>query len=262
MFTKILLLALVSQGMGFKPRNNYNNHHNDHHNDHPEDECVDVSKYSQVEYNTTTEKICSYRVERACQPKSQRVCVTLPSTECTLEAGYICDNKKWEETVRCDETQSNTFTPKKCVPSGFRTLKEIKQVPECRNVTKQVCDSKWEINAEGQKVFASNENCRDKTWEQCKLVDKVVEEQVPAISCVDEAVETYLTPIVKEEQTTVISNTCVATGGAVCKVSSSSDCTEVEWIECEEWVERDCEDVAIKVPYQEYEHLLRCKVQH
>ena len=164
---------------------------------------MDVSKYSQVEYNTTTEKICSYRVKRACQPKSQRVCVTLPTTECTLEAGYICDNKKWEETVRCDETQSNTFTPKKCVPSGFRTLKEIKQVPECRNVTKQVCGSKWEINAEGQKVFASNENCRDKTWEQCELVDRVVEEQVPAISCVDEAFETYLTPIVEEEQTTV-----------------------------------------------------------
>ena len=223
---------------------------------------MDVSKYSQVEYNTTTEKICSYRVERACQPKSQRVCVTLPSTECTLEAGYICDNKKWEETVRCDETQTNTFTPMKCAPNGFKTLTEIKQVPECRNVTKQVCDSKWEINAEGQKVFASNENCRDKTWEQCELVDRVVEEQVPAISCVDEAVETYLTPIVKEEQTTVISNTCAATGGAVCKVSISSDCTEVEWTECEEWVERDCEDVAIKVPYQEYEHLLRCKVQH
>ena len=223
---------------------------------------MDVSKYSQVEYNTTTEKICSYRVERACQPKSQRVCVTLPSTECTLEAGYICDNKKWEETVRCDETQSNTFTPKKCVPSGFRTLKEIKQVPECRNVTKQVCDSKWEINAEGQKVFASNENCRDKTWEQCELVDKVVEDQVPALTCLDEAVVTYMTLKVKEEQTTLTQSICSATGGAVCSVTSSTDCTEMEWTECEERVITECQPVTVKIPFQEKEHLRRCKVQH
>ena len=213
MLNKILLLAVVSQGMGFKPRNNYNTHHNDHQTDHHEDECVDVSKYSQVEYNTTTEKICSYRVERACQPKSQRVCVTLPSTECTLEVGYTCDNKKWEETVRCDETQSHTFTPRKCVPDGSKTLKEIKQVPECRNVTKQVCDSKWEINAEGQKVFASNENCRDKTWEQCELVDKVVEDEVPALTCLDEAEMTYMTLEVKEEHTTLSQSTCSATEG-------------------------------------------------
>ena len=35
--------------------------------------------------------ICSYKVERECWPKSQRVCVTLPSTECTMEAGFTCD---------------------------------------------------------------------------------------------------------------------------------------------------------------------------
>ena len=56
-------------------------------------------------------------------------------------------------------------------------------MPEC----KQVCDSKakWEINAQGEKVFASNENCRDKTLEKCDLVDKVTEEQVPADTCRD-----------------------------------------------------------------------------
>jgi len=258
--------------MGFKPRNNYNHHHNDHHDDHhddhqddhghSEDKCVDVSKYRNVEYNTTIEKICSYKVERECIPKSKRVCVALPSTECTMEAGYTCEIEKWDETVRCDETQRNTFTPKKCVPDGFKTLREVKQVPECRNVTKQVCDSKWEVNAEGQKVFASKENCRDKTWEKCNLVDKVIEEQVPAHTCVDDAVETYLTVLKKEEQTTNIKNTCSAIGGAVCRVSSSTDCTEVEWTECQERIITDCQKVTVKLPFQEYDHLLRCKVQH
>ena len=61
------------------------------------------------------------------------------------------------KTVGCDDTESNSFTPKKC----FKTVREVKLVPECKQVTKQVCDSKWEINAQGEKVFASNENCRD-----------------------------------------------------------------------------------------------------
>merc|ERR1712045_872555 len=68
---------------------------------------------------------------------------------------------------------------------------------------------------------------------ECDLVDKVIEEQVPAHTCRDEAAETYLTVLRKEEQTTNIKNTCSATGGAVCRVSSSTDCTEVEWTECE-----------------------------
>ena len=91
MFTLTILLALVSQGMGFKPRNNYNNIRRNDDLGHSEDECVDVSKYGHVQYNTTMESICSYKVERECLPKSQRVCVSLPSTECTMEAGYTCN---------------------------------------------------------------------------------------------------------------------------------------------------------------------------
>ena len=72
-------------------------------------------------------------------------------------------------------------------------------MPECKQVTKQVSDSKWEINAQGEKVLASNKNCRDKIWENCDLVDKVTEEQVPAHTCRDNAAKTYLTVLRKEE---------------------------------------------------------------
>ena len=55
---------------------------------------------------------------------------------------------------------------------------------------------------------------------------------------------------------------CHCTGDAVCRVSSSTDCTEVEWTECEERIIADCEKVSVKIPFQEYDHLLRCKVKH
>ena len=69
MLSKIILLVLISQCFGFKQtRSSYGHHENhghehhddDHHNepDHDEDDCVDVSKYSEVEYESTTDKIC------------------------------------------------------------------------------------------------------------------------------------------------------------------------------------------------------------
>ena len=38
------------------------------------------------------------------------------------------------KTVGCDETESNSFTPKKC----FKTMREVKLVPECKQVNMRV----------------------------------------------------------------------------------------------------------------------------
>ena len=78
------------------------------------------------------------------RPKSQRVCVTLPSIECSNAAWRLASpaTERRVKTVGCDETESKSFTTKKCVPDGFKTLRLVKQVPECNQVTKQVCDSK------------------------------------------------------------------------------------------------------------------------
>ena len=260
MLTKILLLTLASQGMGA-----YHYAENpvpDPSQSHDNDECVDVSRYGDVEYNTTTENVCSYKVERSCQPRSERVCVNIPATECTMEAGVNCNTDKFGQTVRCDTTEKIPFTPKSCFENGFQILQEIKKKPECKNVTKAVCDSKWEIDATGEKVWAGNQNCREKTWEDCRLVDKVVQEEVPVLTCQDEAAESYLALVIQEEEVTTIQTQCSASGGALCRVLESTECTQVEWTECEERVIADCRPVTTRVPYQEYEHLLRCKVQH
>ena len=37
----------------------------------------------------------------------------------------------------------------------------IKLEPRCRNVTKQDCVTKWELNAQGRKIWAGNEECRE-----------------------------------------------------------------------------------------------------
>ena len=72
----------------------------------------------------------------------------------------------------------------KCQKSAVpQQLTETKQMPVCVPVTKQQCDSKWEVqvNAETgemEKVWAGNENCREVTWEDCSLETREVTQQV------------------------------------------------------------------------------------
>ena len=255
MFKKILLLSLASQALGsLKPVYGPDLIKKPAHDD---DKCVDVSRYK-LTFDTSIDNICSFKVIRECTPRSEKVCVEVPKTECTMVAGYTCDSHKWEETVRCDTTENKTFTPKKCWKDGVEILKETKKTPHCETVTKQQCDSKWEINEYGQKVFASNENCKDVSWEDCRLVDKEVEEEVEVFKCDDDVAKPYLEPVVKEEEVTAKSEECWAKGGSVCTVKTSVECEEVKWTDCEEKVVKECQEVTIKVPHQEYDHLLRC----
>ena len=43
-----------------------------------------------------------------------------------------------------------------------------------------------------------------------------------------------------------------------CEDQCSVECEELEWTDCEEKVVKECQEVTIKVPHQEYDHLLRC----
>ena len=135
-------------------------------------------------------------------------------------------------------------------------------MPVCVNVTKQQCDSKWAINDLGEKVWVANENCRDVTWENCKLEDREIKTPVPKKDCYDLDAEYYLVPVVKEETLTSYKRECVARGGAVCRATETTDCTDISWIDCTEKVVTECNPVTIHTPWQEYEHLLRCNVKH
>ena len=53
--------------------------------------------------------------------------------------------------------------------SSSRPEIHIKLEPRCRNVTKQDCVTKWELNSQGRKVWAGNEECRPVTWQKCEL---------------------------------------------------------------------------------------------
>ena len=76
------------------------------------------------------------------------------------------------------------------------------KITHCETVTKEVCDSKWVINQAGEKVWGGNENCKEKTWDDCKLVDREMTEEVPTWICQDDSPITYLAPVLRDEEVT------------------------------------------------------------
>ena len=252
----IILFVCLASAMGFKSFNMA--HGNEAREAGSHDNCVDISYYSDVEYNVSTTQMCSYKKTSHCQPRKTQVCRDIPVTECRIVGFTECEETPHTQTVSDDSLELETFVAQECRPGAVRILSETKKTPECKPVTKQQCDSKWEINEHGEKVFASNENCKDVTWEDCKLVDKQVEEEVEVFTCNDDKTETYLEPVVKEEEITARNEKCEGRGGSQCSVRSSTGCTTVEWTDCEERVVEECQEVTLKVPHQEYDHLLRC----
>ena len=265
MLKTVLFISLLSSSLGFKVSRSL--HHSSNHKatttEAPvPDNCVDVSRYGPVYYNSTKEEVCTSSIQTTCVPRSEKVCVNVPNTDCIFNSGADCTNVPSTHTVRCDRTEERSFTPKKCVPNGYKTISEVKKVPHCKNVTKDVCDSKWIIDASGNKVFADNVNCRQKTWQKCKLVDKVHTEKVPVKKCVDDEDVWYLTPVFDTMELTSYKRLCSAVGGASCKVTHIEECTEVIWSDCTDRVERSCEPVSTNIPSQEFSHLKRCAIKH
>merc|ERR1712037_982167 len=119
---------------------------------------------------------------------------------------------------------------------GSETLIEYQQKPVCTTVTKEQCDSKWVVNEFGEKVWAGNENCKDVTWEDCKL------ESIPH-------------PIVVPAYTAK----CQAAAFADCSTNYVQECVELEYEECTDSFEEVCFGaMTFRIPFQEYDHRLKC----
>merc|ERR1712105_107136 len=115
---------------------------------------------------------------------------------------------------------------------------------------------------DGEKVWDGNENCRDVSWEDCTLEDRIVKEEVPTFSCKNGKTITYPTPVIMSEDITSYDRTCQPQGHPVCTTRNEVECTNVEWEECTEEAKETCIPVTFRIPYQKFHHILRCSISH
>ncbi len=234
----------------------------DHHGDGHDDHCVDISRYSEIQYNITVADLCAYRTSRVCTKKVNSACVAIPYQTCKVVGYANCLSDEFVKTFHDDAIEKQTFTGKDCFEDGFEVLNENHKTPECKNVTREQCDSKWVLNAAGEKVWAGNENCVEHTWEECTLVDVPSQVTVPKWKCVDGATITYNIPILKEVQVPGYVTKCAAAAYAECQTTTKQECAEIEYEECADVIEPFCFGMMeFRVPYQTYDHRLKCIIE-
>ena len=256
---KFLIISslLFGGALGFK--SNHGSHKEEHSSG-----CVDISMYGPVGYNKNVSNLCNYKMTTNCKTSTQEVCEDIIITDCKIVGYTECHETETEDEVSNDIVHQNNYFEKICTVSPHkRWLTEIKQMPVCQNVTKKQCDSKWVINALGEKVFDDHVNCKDVTWENCKLVPTPIEEEVETYDCVDaEDPITYETVEKRQDWVSLKKKTCKAVGKPVCEVSTKTVCEDVEIHNCQDAILPNCFPVEFNVPYQEYNHLLRCPIKH
>merc|ERR1712037_595204 len=243
----LLLVGLVSGFPG-----------GDHHGDGHEENCVDISSYSEIQYNTSTADLCTFKVRRSCQTKTSPACVQIPIQECKAKAYPDCKSVPFTQVMKDDSSSEASFVPKDCFESDSQTLIEVHQKPVCETVEKEQCESKWVVNKLGEKVWAGNENCQVITWEDCKLVDVPHPIEVPTYTCTDLPAIHYSVPSFNEVEVTGYRTECQAAASAECQ-TNYVQCSDVEFEECQDIIEPLCfAQMMIQIPYQTYDHRLKC----
>ena len=223
--------------------------------------CVDISRYGEITFNDSTVELCNYKFKTECVKRSENVCRDVPVHDCMIMGFPECEDHENTVLARDDTLEINDFKPIECKPGPVKVLTEVKMMPVCETVTKQQCDTKWVLNAEGEKVWAGKENCKDVTWEDCSLQPRNVTTEVETWDCTEasDALQ-YQTVAVKEVEVPLFSRTCRAVAKPVCTVTTSRQCETVEWEDCQDNVFPNCFSSLFRVPHQEYNHLLRCTV--
>ena len=250
-----IILALLSLTI-VQARKDYQDYH------HGKD-CVDISHYGDLTFNDSTVELCNYKVKTHCTKRSEYICKDIPVHSCKVEGFPECEDHESSVPARDDTFEINDFVPMVCKSGVKKPLTETKMMPVCRNITKQQCDTKWVLNAAGEKVWAGNENCKDVTWEDCTLQPRQITTEVETYDC-NEApdVISYKTVVRKDVDVPLFSRKCRAVAKPVCTVTTDTQCETVEWEDCQDNIAPNCFKSLFRVPYQEYNHLQRCTVSH
>ena len=237
--------------------------HHGRHGDGHDDGCVDITEWSPVKFDTSEKDFCTYKCNKICEKKSEEVCKYVPLTTCDAEGYKDCHHNPITKPIRDDITETIAFIPQDCVPGTPGQIKETKLMPQCKNETKEKCDSRWIIDdVTGEKVWAGDINCKDVTWQTCDLVEIELIEDVPTFDCKPGKPIQYDALKQQEVDVTTYETTCIARAVPVCTTSTEKQCVLVEWEECKEYVETSCNKYTWKVPSQKEEHSLRCPLKY
>lgn len=219
--------------------------------------CVDVSTYGPIQYDHVPVEVCDSTFAKQCEDRYEEVCDDVTEIVCDIVPYTVCEMLMDNVPYRSFEVVQKLSKKKVCT-AGMDIVKHTKMMPECRNVTKQNCITKWETDENGKQVWAGNEACEPVTWRECQLVPKQVDFKVPKITCEDGEDIAYDDYIDVEKSQMTSRMVCEVKHTNACQPKVSNKCQSIQFQECKEIATEKCENKDVKVPKQEKEHKKKC----
>merc|ERR1712114_123791 len=150
------------------------------------------------------------------------------------------------------------FELKKC-KTVTENIPHKKKVPECRTVTKQNCDTEWDVDDNGNKVWTGRESCSPVSWEECDLVEKEVDFAAEKTECFTAGNVKYLDFEDCRSNSDAMVNKCEVKKGVSCKPVKSNKCATVRYQDCSVKPDEECAaSRPVYVPEQEKVHQKKC----
>jgi len=219
--------------------------------------CTNVSTYEPVAWRSKNCTKCTASFPKKSVDKSEKVCIEVPSVDCDIFGYTECSMVMVPKEYNITQMTEKSYQVRKCEPVE-RTIMHKKKVPECKNVTRHHCVTKWKILPSGERIFSDNDDCREFTWQECSLK----EIEVPFVTTEIECKNTTKIPwmdceeVVSSQMT--MNMTCEPKAAVKCVPINETLCITVEWQESYLEVEYDCETVQTAEPYQEVYHRKKC----
>jgi len=230
------------------------------HNLHTGQFCSDISGWTDVFYKNDTEVCCESSFKKNCTEKEKTVMVDVTTMECEVIAWADC-SMDWKNTTgfTCD-MQPQNYTEKEC-EIKTRNITHTKMEPHCENVTYDNCVTLWDENANGDKIWTGNEDCKPITWTKCELkpVNKTFQDVY------SECKNTTTHPYDSHKNGTKIMTIDIQK----CEVKTAVDCKPVtiqkeataKWQECEDIKMDSCDERPVRRPTQDPIHKKKCLIQ-
>jgi len=220
--------------------------------------CTNVSMWSPVYWTAENVTECACEIETKKEVEMKKVCMDITSMNCTLELSLNCSKtSKNASSNIASEWIPETMVPWNCT-EGRITVWHNKTAVECKKIPTYYCDSIWEIQEDGTKVWAGNNQCDYYEWEDCQLVTKPVKFEEPYVSCKQEGEIPFRRLDNDTKITNLVSETCEIVNCVQCLPVTENICKDIEVVKTYQEIIEKCTMVVNLVPSQDFEHIEKC----
>jgi len=218
--------------------------------------CTDLSVYGPILYKDLSTVCCESKSEKKCVNKEKTIQETVTEMRCELVGWADCTMDWVEEPGSTCETATDTYPEMKC-ETKTRTVQHQKMEPRCWNETFDNCVTRLDDNGD---AIETEDDCEKVVWKKCELVPVTKDFEEMYTDCYAEGEIVYDTYANGTKPTTVDIQTCEVKHAIDCKPIEITKTIVVEWTECNEEPQIDCQSRNTKMPYQEYIGRKKCLI--